>query len=200
MLARRIAGGRDLTLSERVAGAHHANETVAEQAHRPHLRHPSSAPRRRFPDRRSRRAAPCCPCPASARSAAARPGASAPTRAMRSGPKVSTKPSLVRSVKVRTSLPRLSISAGRRTASASSTSWPTPRAELERPGVGTRPRPALTSNGSPVVCRNRRQRPAHRRRAEAAAFGRARDAAFREQHIQGDEQVEIGPRHWATIL
>ena len=49
------------------------------------------------------------------------PGASAPTRAMRSGPKFSTKPSLVRSVNVRTSCLSLSRLAGRRTASASST-------------------------------------------------------------------------------
>ncbi len=35
VLARRIAGWRDLTLAERVTRPHDANETVAEQGHRP---------------------------------------------------------------------------------------------------------------------------------------------------------------------
>jgi hypothetical protein len=30
-------------------------------------------------------------------------------------------------------------------------------------------------------------------------LGRARNAAFREQHIKGDKQVEIGSRHASTI-
>ena len=127
------------------------------------------------------------------------PGASVLTRAMRLGPKVSTKPSLVRSVKVRTSLPRSSNAAGRRTASASATSGPIRLRRSSARGVGTRPRPALTSKGSPVVFAQPRQGPAHRRRTEPQPFGGARHAAFREQDVQGDQQIEIGPRHGATI-
>ena len=44
-----------------------------------------------------------------------------------------------------------------------------------------------------------RQRPAHRRRTEPQPLGCARDAAFREQHIKGDQQVEIGLRHASAL-
>ena len=37
-----------------------------------------------------------------------------------------------------------------------------------------------------------RQRPAHRRRTELQPPGRARHATFREQHVQGHEQIQIG--------
>ena len=45
--------------------------------------------------------------------------------------------------------------AGRRTASASCTSWGTRSRSSSARGVGTRPRPARTSSGSPVVSRRR---------------------------------------------
>jgi hypothetical protein len=44
-----------------------------------------------------------------------------------------------------------------------------------------------------------RQRPAHGRRAKPQALGGARHTPFREQHIQGNKQVEIGSRHPPTI-
>jgi hypothetical protein len=44
-----------------------------------------------------------------------------------------------------------------------------------------------------------RQRAAHRRLTEPQAPGRARNAAFREQHVEGDQQVEIGSRHPSTL-
>src|SRR5262249_21213091 len=45
-----------------------------------------------------------------------------------------------------------------------------------------------------------RQRPAHGRGAQPQPSGRARDAAFLEQHIEGDQQVEIGRRHCAPAF
>ena len=44
-----------------------------------------------------------------------------------------------------------------------------------------------------------RQRPAHRRGAQPQALGGARHAAFREQHIEGDQQVEIGSGHISPL-
>ena len=44
-----------------------------------------------------------------------------------------------------------------------------------------------------------RQRPAHRRGAELQAPGGASDAAFGQQDIQGDQQVEIRHRHGAIL-
>ena len=127
------------------------------------------------------------------------PGASAPTRAISSGPKFSTKPSLVRSVNVRTSRARSGSSAGRSTASASCTSWPTRSRSSSARGVGTRPRPARTSSGSPVVSRSRASA-----RLIADGLSRSRraargDAALVEQHVEGDEQVEIGRATWPDV-
>jgi len=67
---------------------------------------------------------------------------------------VPTKPSLLRIVNVRVSEDRSSLSAGRRTASASSTTWRTRSRNPSALGVGTRPRPALTKSGSPVASRS----------------------------------------------
>ncbi|MNI48327.1 hypothetical protein D3C73_1028850 [compost metagenome] len=45
-----------------------------------------------------------------------------------------------------------------------------------------------------------RQRPAHRRWTQAQAFGGAGDTAFCQQHIEGDQQVEIGSGHaWPQV-
>jgi hypothetical protein len=52
-------------------------------------------------------------------------------------------------------LPRDRASAGRRTAAPSCTSWATRSRSSSARGVGTRPRPARTSSGSPVVSRSR---------------------------------------------
>jgi hypothetical protein len=61
----------------------------------------------------------------------------------------------LRDLRVRLSRSNLSCSAGRRTASASCTSGPTRARSSSARGVGTRPRPALTSSGSPVASRTR---------------------------------------------
>ncbi|MNE76464.1 hypothetical protein D3C80_1727020 [compost metagenome] len=76
-------------------------------------------------------------------------------RAISDGPKFSTKPSLVRRVNVRTRCVRSSASSGRSTASASCTSALTRSRNASARGVGTRPRPALTNSGSPMVSRKR---------------------------------------------
>jgi hypothetical protein len=44
-----------------------------------------------------------------------------------------------------------------------------------------------------------RQRPAHGRWAESQAAGGARHAAFGEQDIKGEQQVQIGSSHEVTI-
>jgi len=101
MPAGRITGRRDPAAAQRVALAHHADEAIAEQSLRAYLRTravsddaglqiDTAVAQRRvvlvgFCMKRSRT-----------------PGASLPTRVMRPGPKFSTKPSLVRSVNVRT--------------------------------------------------------------------------------------------------
>ena len=118
---------------------------------------------------------------------------------MRSGPKFSTKPSLVRSVNVRTSCLRLSFSAGRRTASAVLHELTDPLAEFERSGCGNETASGPDQQRIARRLTQSRQRPAHRRRAEPQPSGCARNAAFREQHIEGDKQVEIGCRHASTI-
>ena len=83
------------------------------------------------------------------------PGAFEPTASMISGPKFSTNPSLVRSVNIRESFLRSGSAVGRRTACASRTSSETRSRSSRARGVATRPRPALTSSGSPVVSRSR---------------------------------------------
>ena len=40
---------------------------------------------------------------------------------------------------------------------------------------------------------------AHRRRAQVQPARGARDVALGEQRVEGDEQIEIGPRHVSTI-
>jgi hypothetical protein len=74
-----------------------------------------------------------------------------------------------------------------------------PPAQRERPG-----RRDETASGPDQqrIARRRtqsRQRPAHRRRAEPQPLRRARHAAFRKQHIEGDQQIEIGCRHGSSI-
>ncbi len=83
------------------------------------------------------------------------PGASWPMRASNAGPKPSTKPSLVRSVKARCSRRGCRRWLGRRAASASCTILPTWSRSASARGDGTRPRPARTSSGSPRVSRSR---------------------------------------------
>ena len=91
---------------------------------------------------------------------------------MSAGPKFSTKPSLHLSVKVRTRQARSSCSTGRSTDCASSTSPRTRSRKSSARGVGTSPRPARTSNGSPVAVRNRA-----RARLIAEGLSRKRRAA-----------------------
>jgi hypothetical protein len=117
---------------------------------------------------------------------------------MSSGPKFSTKPSLVRSVKVRASCPSSSLRAGRRTSLPSCTSWATrSRSSIAR-GVGTRPRPARTSSGSPVVSRRRASARLIAEGLSCSARG-ARHAAFGKQHIEREQQVQVGRGHGGTI-
>jgi hypothetical protein len=131
-----------------------ADETVTEQGLRPHLRTRRLSDHARFQIDGPSRSGPLSLSGFGTKRIRT-PGASVPTRAMRPSPKFSTKPSLVRSVKVRMSRSNLSCSAGRRTASASCTSGPTRARSSSARGVGTRPRPALTSSGSPVASRTR---------------------------------------------
>ena len=74
-----------------------------------------------------------------------------------------------------------------------------PLAQLERPRRGNETAPGPDQQRIARRLAQPRQRPAHRRRAEPQPLGGARDAAFREQHIERDEQVEIGCRHAPTI-
>jgi hypothetical protein len=100
------------------------------------------------------------------------PGACALALAMSAAPKFSTNPSRVRKVNVRTSCASFSWRAGRSTAAASSTSCATGARSSSARGVGTRPRPALTSKGSPVVSRKRAKA-----RLMAEGLSRKRSAA-----------------------
>ena len=70
-----------------------------------------------------------------------------------------------------------------------------PLAELERAGRGNQAAPGPDQQRIARRLAQPRQGPAHRRRAEPQPPGRARDAAFGEQHVEGDQQVEIGSRH-----
>ena len=74
-----------------------------------------------------------------------------------------------------------------------------PLAEFERPRGGNQAAPGPDQQGIARRLAQPRQRPAHRRRTEPQPFGGARHAAFRQQDIQGDQQIEIGSRHGATI-
>ena len=199
MPAGRIAARRDLALASAVPLAHDADEAVAEQAPARAPPGPSSCRRRRFPDRRCRRAAACCPCRASARSAAARRAPPGRRARCRAGPKFSTKPSLVRSVKVRTSCLRSSVSAGRSTASRVLHELADPLAQLERARRRHQAAPGPDQQRIAGRLAQSRQRPAHRRRAQPQPLRRARHAALGEQHVEGDQQVEIGCRHAPTI-
>src|SRR4249919_3727338 len=98
------------------------------------------------------------------------PGACAAARAMSAGPKFSTKPSLLRMVKVRARVVRSSINAGRSTDSAASTTWRTRSRNSSARGVGTRPRPARTRSGSPVASR---RRASDRRMADGRSWRRS---------------------------
>jgi hypothetical protein len=68
-------------------------------------------------------------------------------------------------------------------------------AKFERAGRGhelaSRPDQEWIAGRFPQSC----QRPAHRRGAEAQSLGRAGYVSFREQHIEGDQQIEVGARH-----
>lgn len=70
-----------------------------------------------------------------------------------------------------------------------------PLAQFERPRRGNEAAPG--SNEKRVARRLTQplERPAHGRGAQAQPLRGARDAAFGEQHVQGDEEVEIGLRH-----
>ena len=100
--AARIAGGRDLALAQRrpfrptPMKRSRTNAWVRISGPSPSRRLPS-------PDQLSHREAGALPRSCLGRKRRRTPGASSPMRATRSGPKFSTKPSLIRSVKVRTS-------------------------------------------------------------------------------------------------
>ena len=81
----------------------------------------------------------------------------------------------------------------------SCTSRPTRSRSSSARGVGTSPRPARTSSGSPVASRSRASA-----RLIADGLSRSRrpargDAAFRQQHVQHDQQAEVRPRHATTV-
>ena len=110
-------------------------------------------------------------------------GAAAVTAATTGAGRNSRNASLARMVKV--AFERGEVQVGGRAAAApparrGSAHGPD-RAVRPRAGVGTSPRPARTSSGSPVAERSRVERPAHGRGAQAEATGGAGDAAFGQQ-------------------
>jgi hypothetical protein len=118
---------------------------------------------------------------------------------MRSGPKFSAKPSLGAQREGADELFEVERLGRAQDRFAVLHELTDPLAERERTGRGNE-----TASGPDQqrIARRRpqsRQRPAHRRRAEPQPLGRARHAAFREQHVEGDEQVEIGCRHASTL-
>ena len=74
-----------------------------------------------------------------------------------------------------------------------------PLAKFDCPGCGNEAAPGPDQQRIAGRRAQSRQRPAHRRRAEAQPLGSARHAAFREQDIEGDEQIEIGGRHVSVL-
>ena len=64
-------------------------------------------------------------------------------------------------------------------------------AELERAGCGNETSSGPDQQGIARRLTQPRQRPAHRRRAEPQPSTRASNTAFSEQHIKGDEQIEV---------
>ena len=71
--------------------------------------------------------------------------------------------------------------------------------ELDRPRRGHEAAPGPDQQRILRRLAQPRQRPAHRRGAQAQAPGRARDAPLGEQHVERHEQVEVGRRHAATF-
>ena len=153
--------------AQRMPGAHDADEAVAEQRLARAARGRSPARRPRSPGRR-------CPSRSGvlslvgllARSAAARRGASAPTRATSSGPKFSTKPSLVRSVNVRSQRGEVGRLGRAQDGLGVLHQRADPLAQLERPRCGHQPTPGPHQQRVAGRLAQARQRPAHRRRAE----------------------------------
>ncbi len=74
-----------------------------------------------------------------------------------------------------------------------------PLAKLERSGRRNETASGPDQQGIARRLAQPRERPAHRGRAEPQSTGGARDTAFGEQHVQGDEQVEIGHGHASTV-
>src|SRR5712675_2106393 len=193
-----ITGGRHLAPAERVPPSHDADETVEEQALRTHLRagrlsHDAGfeidgrvAQRRAVLVRLLHEAQPHAgSLPADAGDQAA---AEALHKAF-AGPQ-GERPDQPTEVEL----------FGRAQDRVSVLHEPTDSlAQRERAGCGDE---AASGPDQERIARGlaqSRQRPAHRRRAEPQPLGCARHAAFREQHIEGDQQVEIGGRHPSTL-
>ena len=108
------------------------------------------------------------------------------------GPTFSTKPSLVRSVKVRASRSRSRLVLRREDRLPILHEPADALAKLERSRRGNERAPGSDQERIARRLSQSRERPAHRRRAEAQAPRSARDAALCEQHVERDEQIEVG--------
>jgi len=76
---------------------------------------------------------------------------------------------------------------------------PDPLAEFERAGSGHEIASSPDQQRIAGGLTQSRQRPTHGRRTEPQTSGRACDAAFRQQDIQGDQQVKIGLQHATSV-
>jgi hypothetical protein len=72
-------------------------------------------------------------------------------------------------------------------------------ADLDGAGGGDKAAAGPDEQGIAHGIAQSRQGTAHGRGAQAQPFGRASDAAFRQEDIQGDKQVQVRSRHASLI-
>ena len=187
-----VARARHRRPAERMARAHDARRGGRERAPGRAARARSSARRPRSRGRRSPRAAGAASLSGLGTNRRRTRGASAPTRAISSGPKFSTKPSLVRRVKVRRSVERSGSCGGAQDRLGVLHELGHPLAQLERPRRRHQAAPGPHQQRVAGRLAQARQRAAHGGGAQPEPAGRARDAALVEQDVEGREQVEVG--------
>lgn len=198
MPASGIAGRSDVPLAERMTSPHHADEAVAEQTLRTHLR------TRSLPDD------PCLQIDACVTKWRAVPVRLQQEAQTYPGRFLADPRDQARSEGLREALagpqgerphkPRKIEPVCRAQNRFRILHDPAdPLTELDCPRRGDQTPSGPDEQGIARRLTQPRQRPAHRGRAEPQPPGRARYAAFCQKHIEGDEQVEIRVRHVPTV-